>query len=76
MAKPPSAGNGSRVSVLRGKCRAPHIALVLTRMKVFLCAVLQHRGLGTSLERAEVAEAAFEVCLECAYSTSAGPEKA
>lgn len=28
-----------------------------------------------SLRRAEVAEAAFGVCLGCAYSTSAGPER-
>lgn len=39
---------------------------LLSRMKVFICAVLQHGGLGMSLQRAEVAEAAFGVCLGCA----------
>lgn len=76
VAKPPSTGSGSRVSALHGECKTPHIALVLSRMKVFRCAVLQHRALGISLGRAEVAGAAFGVCLGCVYSTSAAPEKA
>lgn len=69
--KTSSTGRGSRMLVLHGKCKTPHIALVLSRRKVLICAVLQHRGLGMSLGRAEVAEAAFGVCLGCA-----GPEKA
>lgn len=39
---------------------------LLSRMKIFKCAVLQHRGLSMSLQRAKVAEAAFGVCLGCA----------